>query len=546
MSGTLPFELDLNVEFREALQIMEETSENLLVTGRAGTGKSTLLDYFRSITKKKIVVLAPTGVAAVNVAGQTIHSFFRFQPNATPDKIRRINDSIYQQLDAIVIDEVSMVRADLLDLIDAFMRKNGRTKGAPFGGIQMIFIGDLYQLPPVVTRDERDYLESRYESEYFFDSDVFSEVEFELVELEKVYRQTDANFIGLLNGIRNRSIDERELELINARLLADDKPPHGGVGHGELLHGELPGSELPHGEPRLGAPPNGAEFPKGAIHLTTTNAMARERNEAELATLAGKTHSFEARLEGDFDEKSLPTDPVLNLKKGAQVMLLNNDSQGRWVNGTIGVLEGIKKAALVVRLAGGLEEVEPVTWNRYRFVWNKETKSVASEVIGAFTQFPVKLAWAVTIHKSQGKTFDSIVVDIGRGTFAPGQLYVALSRCRTLEGVFLKKPIRKSHIWLDWRVVKFMTGYQYERSDRLLSLEEKIGLLEEAIADGLAIEMTYLKPDDTKSRRTVRPMRVEDMEFKGKSFLGMRAFCMKRQAERTFRIDRILEMAIAE
>ncbi|RJQ51639.1 MAG: WYL domain-containing protein [Actinobacteria bacterium] len=501
-------ELDLNPEFQEALRLMEETSQDVLVTGRAGTGKSTLLEYFRSVTNKRIVVLAPTGVAAVNVSGQTIHSFFRFLPDTTPDKIRRINDPLYRELDAIVIDEISMVRADLLDLVDVFLRKNGRAKHAPFGGVQMIFIGDLYQLPPVVTTHEREFLEKRYESEYFFDSDAFGAVEFELVELEKVYRQTDELFLSLLNAVRNRSITDEEIDSVNARLARGDE-----------------------------------DIPDGAIHLTTTNAMARERNEAQLARLAGKTHSFEARLEGEFDEKSLPTDPLLTLKEGAQVMLLNNDPEGRWVNGTIGVLEDVKRNALLVSVAGGeAEQVETVTWSRHRFVWDDETRSVATEVVGTFTQFPLKLAWAVTIHKSQGKTFDAVAVDIGRGTFAPGQLYVALSRCRTLDGVFLKKPIRKSHIWLDWRVVKFMTGYQYARSDRLLSLEDKIELVQQAIAEGRSVEMTYLKPDDTKSRRTVRPERVEEMEFKGKRFIGMRAFCASRQADRTFRIDRILEL----
>jgi len=502
----------MNPQFEAALGLMENATEHVLITGRAGTGKSTLLEYFRSVTDKQIVVLAPTGVAAVNVGGQTIHSFFRFRPDATPDKIKAIDDPIYTELDAVVVDEISMVRADLLDLVDIFLRKNGKVKDAPFGGVQMIFIGDLYQLPPVVTGQDRQFLEQRYESEYFFDSDAFKAVDFELVELEKVYRQTDEHFINLLNGVRNRSITDEEVDLLNARLIGEGQAP-----------------------------------PDTAIHLTTTNAMARERNERRLAKLKGKTHVFEARLEGDFDEKSAPTDLVLSLKKGAQVMLLNNDSMGRWVNGTIGLVEGIRKDVLLVRLAeGGTEEIEPVTWSRYRFVWDEKTRSVSSETLGTFTQYPVRLAWAVTIHKSQGKTFDTVVVDIGRGTFAPGQLYVALSRCRRLEGVFLRKPIAKSHIWLDWRVVKFVTRRQYERSDRQVPLSEKVKLAERALADGSHLQITYLKPDDTKSRRIVVPLCVEEMEFGGRSFLGMRAYCMQRQAERTFRIDRILEMAALE
>ncbi|MCL6105803.1 MAG: AAA family ATPase [Actinobacteria bacterium] len=500
--------IDFNAQFSQSLDMMDESGANILVTGRAGTGKSTLLEHFRSVTDKQIAVLAPTGVAAVNVRGQTIHSFFRFRPDMTTDKIKAVKDRVYKELDAIVIDEISMVRADLLDLIDVFLRKNGRKKGAPFGGIQMIFIGDLYQLPPVLTRNDKEVLAKRYDSEYFFDSDVFREVEFELIELEKVYRQTDAFFIDLLNGVRNRSITDAQIDAINARLAAQEE-----------------------------------DWPENAIHLTTTNAMARERNERQLARLKGKTYVFEASLSGDFDEKSAPADLRLKLKQGAHVMLLNNDSGGRWVNGTMGILQGFRDESLRIRLPGGeIEPVEPVTWNRFRFVWDDKTRAVKSESTGKFTQFPVKLAWAVTIHKSQGKTFDSIVVDVGRGTFVPGQLYVALSRCRTLDGVFIKAPIKKTHIWLDWRVVKFITDMQYRRSDGQLPLADKIRLVEQAITDGFLLEMTYLKPDDTKSRRKIKPYSVEKMEYRGKPFIGLRARCLKRQADRTFRVDRILEI----
>ena len=505
--------LDLNSRFRQALDAMENSSANILITGRAGTGKSTLLDHFRSVTGKQIAVLAPTGVAAVNVAGQTIHSFFRLRPDTTPDKIKAVkNSTVYKELDAIVIDEISMVRADLLDMVDVFLRKNGPKKKLPFGGVQMIFIGDLYQLPPVLTRNDKEVLAKRYESEYFFDADVFSATQFQLIELEKVYRQTDDFFLGLLNGIRNRSITDEQIGMINARLETDD-----------------------------------ARWPESAIQLTTTNAMAQKRNEQQLARLKGKTYIFKASLKGDFDQKSAPADLELKLKKGAHVMLLNNDAGGRWVNGTMGILEDIEDEELLVRLPGGnIEVVEPFTWSRFRFVWDDAAKSVAAEAIGKFTQYPLKLAWAVTIHKSQGKTFDSVVVDIGRGTFAPGQLYVALSRCRTLEGVYIKTPVKKSHIWLDWRVVKFMTGYQYGRSEELLPLADKISLIERAATDGSLLEMTYLKPDDTKSRRKIKPHCVEEMEYRGRKFLGLSAFCLERQAERVFRVDRILEIAVVE
>ncbi len=504
--------LDLNPQFSQALDMMDNSGANILITGRAGTGKSTLLEHFRAVTGKQIAVLAPTGVAAVNVSGQTIHSFFRFRPDVTAGKIKAVKNRVYKELDAIVIDEISMVRADLLDLVDLFLRKNGRKKKAPFGGIQMIFIGDLYQLPPVLTRNDREVLAKRYESEYFFDSDVFREVIFELIELEKVYRQTDDFFIGLLNGVRNKSITDEQIGMINARLAADE-----------------------------------ARWPENAVQLTTTNDMAQKRNEQQLVRLKGKTYIFKATLKGDFDQKSAPADLRLKVKRGAHVMLLNNDSGGRWVNGSLGVLKDIDEEALLVELAGGgIEEVEPFTWSRHRYVWNDETRTVESEAIGKFTQYPLKLAWAVTIHKSQGKTFDSVVVDIGRGTFAPGQLYVALSRCRTLGGVHIKTPVKKSHIWLDWRVVKFITGYQYGRSEDQLPLAGKIEMVEQAIADGSLLEITYLKPDDTKSRRKIKPHCVEEMEYRGRTFLGLRAFCLERQADRTFRVDRILAMAVVE
>jgi ATP-dependent exoDNAse (exonuclease V) alpha subunit len=367
-----PQKIDFNPQFQKALKLMEESDKNVFITGRAGTGKSTLLEYFRSITKKNIVVLAPTGVAAVNVSGQTIHSFFRFQPGITVKEARRQAEEninpIYENLDSIVIDEISMVRADLLDCIDEFLRITGKKEGAPFGGIQMIFIGDLYQLPPVVRgKEEREIFKDHYDSEFFFDSKAFKSVEFEYVELEKIYRQSDEFFIQLLNGIRNKTITDEEIEFINARYIEDE-----------------------------------SVLPKNAIHLTTTNEMASRRNEAELFKLRGRLHIFKAEIKGEFDEKSFPTERVLSLKKGAQIMLLNNDPEGRWVNGTIGKIRNIKRSYLLVKLpSGDVEEVYPFTWKNYRFFWNKKTKSVDSEVIGTFTQYPVKLAWAITIHKSQ-------------------------------------------------------------------------------------------------------------------------------------------------
>ncbi len=508
----MPLKIEINDRFAEALRLMEEKSKNIFITGRAGTGKSTLLEYFRSITRKRIVVLAPTGVAAVNIAGQTIHSFFGFRPDVTVEKVLKEAGKkaspIYKNLDAIVIDEISMVRSDLLDCVDQFLRIRGKTPGAPCGGIQMIFIGDLYQIPPVVTGQERQIFKEYYGSEYFFDARVFGEMEFTLLELEKIYRQTDPLFIGLLNKIRNKTITGEDLEAINRRAAKS-----------------IPGP------------------PEGVIYLTTTNAMAEKRNEAELEKLPGKSRYFRAEISGEVDKKYFPAQELLQLKEGAQVMLLNNDAEGRWINGTIGTVAGIKSESLTVKLLDGVSEtVKPYKWSINRFFWDQDKKSVASETMGTFRQYPLKLAWAITIHKSQGKTFDHVAVDLGRGAFAPGQLYVALSRCRSLEGIHLEREIRESDVWIDWRVVKFITGFQYRLSERNMPIDEKIRLIEQAIENSASLEMTYLKSADEKTKRTISPRRVGNMEYRGKQFLGMEAYCHARQALRNFRVDRILEI----
>ncbi len=507
----MPKRIEINERFAEAIGLMEETEDNVFITGRAGTGKSTLLDYFRSIACKKIVVLAPTGVAAVNISGQTIHSFFGFRPDVTVEKVvkeaRMKASPIYKNLDAIIIDEISMVRADLLDCVDQFLRINGKTPGAPCGGIQMIFIGDLYQIPPVVTGQERQIFKEYYESEYFFDARVFQEMEFVFLELEKIYRQTDPHFIALLNKIRNKTATGEDLEAINSR--AEEA----------------------------------SALPDGIIYLTTTNAMAEKRNEAELEKLPGKSHYFRAEIDGEMDKKYFPAQELLQLKEGAQVMMLNNDAEGRWINGTIGTVAAIKKESLTVRLLDGANEtIKPYRWNINRFFWDQDKNAVASETMGTFRQYPLKLAWAITIHKSQGKTFDHVAVDLGRGAFVPGQLYVALSRCRSLEGIHLKRKIRESDIWIDWRVVKFITGFQYQLSERNIPLDEKIRFIKQAIEKRASLEITYLKSEDEKTRRTVSPRHVGDLEYRGKTFLGMEAYCHTRKALRNFRVDRILEI----
>jgi hypothetical protein len=509
--------IEINDQFRRALDILENTDKSIFITGKAGTGKSTLLSYYRNTARKKVVVLAPTGVAALNVKGQTIHSFFGFKPNITQQSIRQIRsdkETIYQKLETLVIDEVSMVRADLLDYIDRFLRMNGPLPGRPFGGVQMAFVGDLYQLPPVVTSQERAVFQSMYKTPYFFSARAFSTFEMEFVELEKIYRQHDSRFIGLLNAIRNRTVDSEGLNYINSRCDPSYEPE--------------PGSMF--------------------IYLTTTNLMAEEINERQITRLKGRARKFAGEIEGEFGKEYLPTGTKLKLKKGAQVMMLNNDTYGRWVNGSVGRITGFGKDAdgddiIKVELAEGEDvEVNPYTWEIFRFF--VEEGQIKSEVVGAFTQYPLMLAWAVTIHKAQGKTFNRAIIDIGRGTFAHGQMYVALSRCTSLEGLVLKKPVEMKHIWMDRAVVDFMTGFQYKRAEKECSAEDKMRIIDQAIVDKTDLEITYLKPDDTKSRRVVRPLKTGDFLYNNKKFTGVRAYCKMRKEERTFRIDRILELKV--
>lgn len=495
---------------------MENSNKSLFITGRAGTGKSTLLNYFRHNTAKKVAVLAPTGVAALNVKGQTIHSFFRFRPGITPDAVKKLRSSarqsIYHKLDAIVIDEISMVRADLLDCVDRFLRLNGPEADKPFGGIQMTFFGDLYQLPPVVTSTEREFFQSQYETPYFYGARAFDSFDLELVELDKIYRQSDEVFITLLNAIRNNSITEEELHLLNRRHQPDFEPP-----------------------------PD--DF---YIYLTTTNRIAEDINARRLAGLRTRLHTFTGQIEGEFGREYLPTAVDLQVKVGAQIMMLNNDVEGRWVNGSIGKITDISQTgrteyAIIAELDDGEEaEITPHTWEIYRFY--VEAGHLESEIVGTFTQFPLMLAWAVTIHKGQGKTFDKVIIDIGSGTFAHGQAYVALSRCTTLQGMVLKKPLQKKHIWTNYNVMDFLTRYQYRKAEESSPTEGKIELIKRAIEDGMLLEIVYLKPSDVKTTRVVRPESVGEMEYQGKTYLGMRAFCLNRNEHRTFRVDRILHL----
>lgn len=513
--------IELNEEFIRALDLIENTNKNLFITGRAGTGKSTFLRYFRDHTKKQIAVLAPTGVAAVNVRGQTIHSFFNFKPDITPYKVNEVkpkNINLYKKLQSIVIDEISMVRADLLDCIDGFLRIHGPKKKKLFGGIQMIFIGDLYQLPPVVTSKEKNIFKELYRTPYFFDANVFKESEFEFIELEKVYRQTDAEFLEILNSIRNNTVTQHYIDKLNEKLNPDFTPSED-------------------------------DF---YVYLTTTNKMAEKINFERLSKIKGEEFKYYGFIDGEFSETDLPTSIELVLKIDAQVILLNNDIHGRWVNGDIGRVVEIETRRtepdiILVELTNGeIVEVTPFTWEMYEFYYDKDKKSILTDVVGKFTQYPLKLAWAITIHKSQGLTFDKVIIDLGRGTFSHGQLYVALSRCRSLEGLVLKKPISQKHIFLDRRIVKFLTDFQYKYASKTLPIDGKISLIQKAIKDKKEIEIVYLKSSDTKSKRVIKPIWLGEMEYGDKTFLGLRAFCKLRCEERNFNVAKILQLRIIE
>ena len=420
--------LELNADFKYALDLIEKTDKSLFITGKAGTGKSTLLQLFRNTTRKKTVVLAPTGIAALNVKGQTIHSFFGFPPKMFDhsDIKKRRNRRLYKNIDVLIIDEISMVRADLLDNIDYFLRLN-RESPLPFGGLQVVFFGDLFQLPPVIASNvEAQLFQLQYDSPYFFSARIFQEgFEMEMMELRKVYRQENRHFLRLLEAVRLNQIDHDDLEDLNERCIPDFQAQ---------------------------------DF---YITLSARNATVDAINEKELKKIPLDEQIYQASITGQFKPNLFPADPLLKLKLNAQVMFVKNDPKRQFVNGTIGKivkLEDDSVTVMVEDLQGKREhiEVERMDWEILRYKESKEDNSkIESEVIGTFKQYPLRLAWAITIHKSQGKTFERVIIDLGKGAFEHGQTYVALSRCRTLEGIVLRQPIRFRDILTDERIVDF-------------------------------------------------------------------------------------------
>lgn len=420
-----------NEQLELAFDFLENTASNIFLTGRAGTGKTTFLHNLRLQSPKRIVVVAPTGVAAINAKGTTIHSFFQlpfglFIPGTqrAGHEIRKFSKTkikVIRSMELLVIDEVSMVRADLLDAIDDVLRRF-RVKHLPFGGVQLLMIGDLQQLAPVVRQEEWELLKEYYNSPYFFDSVALKSSSYRCIELNKIYRQSDKNFIDLLAKVRDNIMDDKSLALLNGRYIENFNP----------------------------------DKKDGYITLTSHNNIAQTINDTKLNVLSGKSFSFKAAITGNFSD--YPVDDKLVLKNEAQVMFARNDSSPlkRYVNGTIGEITFIDEGSIKVTIAGESDSIDvtPEKWENIKYSLNNETKEITEVVDGTFTQYPLKTAWAITIHKSQGLTFDRVIIDAAR-SFSHGQVYVALSRCRTLEGVVLCSPLRFTSIKSDVTVACF-------------------------------------------------------------------------------------------
>ncbi|MDH6354796.1 tetratricopeptide (TPR) repeat protein/energy-coupling factor transporter ATP-binding protein EcfA2 [Dysgonomonas sp. PH5-45] len=438
-----------NREFQNALKLINHTRQSVFLTGKAGTGKSTFLKYLCQTTRKKYVVLAPTGIAAINANGSTLHSFFKmpFRPMMPDDpdlslvggrifdffKYKKDHRKLIQQVEMIIIDEVSMVRADMVDCIDRILRVYSGNMRMPFGGKQVVFVGDIFQLEPVVTSDSRDIIKRFYPNPFFFSANVFREVALLPIEFTKIYRQTDKEFIAVLDRIRNNTADSTDLRKLNTRYQPTFNPPT------EEMYITL------------------------ATRRDNVDAINEQKmNELTLSPLVSK-----GVIDGDFPESSLPTAKELVLKEGAQVMFIRNDLQWprRWVNGSLGIISSIDDMENVyVRMEDGKEVmVDLETWRNYRYKFNEKENRIEEEIIGTFTQLPLKAAWAITIHKSQGLTFSRVIVDFTGGTFSGGQAYVALSRCTSLEGIVLRKPVARGDVFVRNEIMEFSRQFNNQQ-----------------------------------------------------------------------------------
>lgn len=518
----------LTREFKTILDILDNTNTSVFITGKAGTGKSTLLRYFTKHTQKNFVVLAPTGVAALNVGGQTIHSFFRFPPSfidiadirSDPHRSR-----LFKNLDIVIIDEVSMVRSDLMQGIDIALRKNRNRPNEPFGGVQMVFIGDLFQLAPIVRDYDIEPIEKEYSGQYFFDAKVFKKFSYHFEELTTIFRQSpkQQQFKDLLNSIRDNKAQAKDLALLNAK------------------HTSKAGQQ------------------RNSIFLTTRRDIARDLNQRKLEKLPGKPKTYTAALTGEFaslehgenrPDQKFPAAYELLLKKDAQVMMTKNDAGKQWVNGSIGKIVKLEKDVITVDINGKKCKVGREIWQEVEFNYNPTTGTIQRKVTSTFSQFPLQLSYAITIHKSQGKTFDKVTIDTGSGAFTHGQIYVALSRCTTFEGIRLNKEIKKTDIIVDPRIISFYNTRTIPAPAPMEPRTPKVvpaaimAVIKKAIKKNCAVKIVYEKYEGEKSIRRLSNLTITEQY--GYENMHLMAYCHMRKSVRTFNMTRITTVTIVE